>query len=309
MDSELSPGLTRRSRHARKVSFHFGHRARDPLHLLLLVFCQICFCQAGHALAQDEKLANPATVFPPGESLKYEVKWDPPAWLFFVPTFSAGQITMQCPKYFQYQDRQAYLFSATAISSGFLPKLTGLTVNDYFESMVDAHSFCSLRMYKKTQEGKRLREVTQTFTPGQTTGHLLISDGSKTPPAILKDEEVQHLPGCVQDILSVVYHCRLRPLQVGRSYLVTICETGAVKNLTIFVKQREILNTSAGPIRALRIEAISKVGGLFKDGGQITIWATDDQRKIPIRYEIKVKLGRVFGDLVKMENTAAAETH
>jgi hypothetical protein len=224
--------------------------------------------------------------------------------MFFLPSFTAGQMTLRCQKHFQYQGRGAYLFSADAVSSGFLPKLTGLTVNDYFESIVEAENFCSMRMYKKTQEGKRRFEMTQTFHPGQTTGHLLIQDGRKDPPKITRDDEVQNLPPCVQDLVSVVYHARLRPLQPGGTYPVTLCETGKLRNFEIRVSRGESLKTLVGTLPTLRVDGVSKPGVLFKEGGHFAIWVTDDQRKIPVRYEIKVKLGRVFGDLIRIENIA-----
>ncbi len=250
-----------------------------------------------------ENLADPAVVFPPGESLVYEVKWDPPAWMFFLPAMSAGQMTLQCQKHFQYGDRPAFLFSVNAFSSGFLPKLTGLTVNDYFESIVEAQNFCSMRMYKKTQEGKRRFEMTQTFNPGQTTGHLLIKDDSKSPARTTRDEEVKDLPPCVQDLVSIVYHARLHPLRVGETYPMVICETGKARKFNIFVRRKEMVNTAAGPVPALLIEGETQPGVLFKDGGRFSVWATDDPRKIPLHYEINVKLGRVFGDLVYWPGT------
>jgi hypothetical protein len=227
--------------------------------------------------------------------------------MFFLPSFTAGQMTLRCQKHFEYMGSGAYLFSANAVSSGFLPKLTGLTVNDYFESIVETKNFCSLRMYKRTQEGKRRFEMTQTFYPGQTTGHLLIKDGRTNPPKTTRDEAVQNLPPCVQDLVSVVYHSRLRPLQPGRTYPITICETGKPREFEIRVSRGESLKTLVGTGPTLRVDGSSKPGVLFKDGGNFIIWVTHDQRKIPVRYEIRVKLGRVFGDLVQAENVAKPE--
>jgi hypothetical protein len=266
---------------------------------LPLSFCFFLFAPVVRGESVGESLADPAIVFPPGESLTYEVKWDPPVWMFFLPTMSAGQMTLQCQKHFQFQDQSAFLFSANAFSSGFLPKLTGLTVNDYFESIVEAKNFCSMRMYKKTQEGKRLFEMTQTFNPGQTTGYLLIKDDSKSPPRTTRDEEVNDLPPCVQDLVSIVYHARLHPLRVGEKYPMVICESGKARKFNIFVRRKEMVNTSVGQVSALLIEGETLPGVLFKEGGRFSVWATDDERKIPLRYEINVKLGRVFGDLLK----------
>ena len=39
------------------------------------------------------------------------------------------------------------------------------------------------------------------------------------------------------------------------------------------------------------------MGGLFKEGGQFKIWFSADEKKVPVQFEVKVKLGRVFGEL------------
>lgn len=247
-----------------------------------------------------ETLGNPEQVFPNGESLTYEVKWDPPPWMFFLPSMTAGQMTLQTQKLPQYRNKPAYMFTVKALSSGFLPKLTGLTVNDYFESIVEADGFCSMRMYQKTQEGKRFREMTQTFYPGQTSGQLQYLDTGTNPPRTIKDETVTNLSPCVRDMVSAMYHSRMRPLQIGGNYTVMICETSGPKPFEIHIAGREMRQTCLGNISTIVVEGTAKPGLLFKDGGQVTIWATDDQRKIPVHYEIKVKLGRVFGDLIKV---------
>jgi hypothetical protein len=53
----------------------------------------------------------------------------------------------------------------------------------------------------------------------------------------------------------------------------------------------------------LKVETISVFGGLFRDGGTFIVWLSDDQNRIPIKFEAKVKLGKVFGSIKKMENT------
>jgi hypothetical protein len=36
---------------------------------------------------------------------------------------------------------------------------------------------------------------------------------------------------------------------------------------------------------------------MFKGGGTFLLWLSDDERKLPVRFEAKVKLGRVFGSV------------
>ena len=137
------------------------------------------------------------------------------AWMLFVPTIDAGEITLRFHERLTYNGNPAFKITADAISSGFLPRITGVSVQDYFESIVDAREFCSFKMTKKTREGKRQRDITLTFDREKGKGHFVAYDVSKRPPVELKNEEVQNIPSCVQDLLSAIYHTRLRDLKMG----------------------------------------------------------------------------------------------
>ena len=145
-------------------------------------------------LLAADNLRSTSEVIPPGETLVFEIRWDPPAWMFFLPTISAGELTIQFRHEARLDGKAVHQITARAISSGFFPKLTGVTVDDSFESFVDASQFCSLKMTKKLREGKRLRDIVLTFNGESGTGHYLAHDVSKTPPAQLKNEEVKDLP-------------------------------------------------------------------------------------------------------------------
>jgi Protein of unknown function (DUF3108) len=254
-------------------------------------------------LAQTGTLKPSPALFPVGETLVYEVRWDPPAWMFFLPTIDAGEMTLKFHGRLTYNGDPAFKITADAISSGFLPKITGVSVRDYFESIVDAREFCSFKMTKKTREGKRQRDITLTFDREKGRGHFLAYDVSKWPPVELKNEEVQNIPSCVQDLLSAIYHTRLRDLKIGGSYPLMVSDNGVVKQVEIKVNKRECVSCAAGTYSTLKVEAISVFGGLFKGGGTFTVWLSDDQNKIPIKFEAKVKIGKVFGFVKKMENT------
>lgn len=244
---------------------------------------------------------RPTEVFPEGETLVYEVRWDPPAWMFFLPTISAGEMTLRFQDHGSHEGRPAYRISARAISSGFLPKLTGVVVDDSFESVVDAQEFCSCQMTKKLREGKRQRDIFLTFDRAKGKGHFRAYDVSKSPPVELKNEEVKSVPNCVQDILSAIYVTRLRELRLGEKYPLAVSDDGVVKQVEVNVRKKEPVDAIAGQFPALKLETISVLGGLFKGGGTFLVWMSDDERKIPVKFEAKVKLGKVFGTIKQVK--------
>ena len=253
--------------------------------------------------APAESLRAPGKVFPLGETLVYEVRWDPPAWVFFMPTISAGEMTFRFQEKVSYKGAPAYRITAEAISSGFLPKVTGISVQDSFESIVHAREFCSFKMIKKTREGKRKRDIFLTFDSTSGKGHFLAYDAGKQPPVELKNEEVKNIPACVQDLLSAIYHTRLRDLKIGEKYPLTISDNGIIKEIELRVRKRENVEAAAGTFSTLKVETVSVFGGLFKSGGSLLVWFSDDEYKIPVKFEAKVKIGKLFGTLKKMQGT------
>jgi hypothetical protein len=217
----------------------------------------------------------PSEVIPPGETLVYEIRWDPPAWMFFLPTISAGELTVQFHHDAQVDGKAVHRIAARAVSSGFFPKLTGVTVDDSFESLVATDTFCSERMTKKLREGKRHRDIYLTFDRSSGTGRYLAYDVAKTPPATLKDQEVKNIPSCVQDIVSGIYVTRLQPLTSGGKFPLIVSDDGTVKQVEVRVKQKETIEAAAGRFSAWKLETISVFGSLFRGGGSFLVWFSE----------------------------------
>jgi len=268
---------------------------RFALPVLLLSFSPVLLAGAA------DNLRSPSEVIPPGETLVFEIRWDPPTWMFFLPAISAGELTIQFQHDARFEGQSVHRIVARAVSSGFFPKLTGVSVDDSFESFVDGTRFCSRRMTKRLREGKRLRDIVLTFDGERGTGHYLAHDASKTPPAQLKNEGVKNLPPCVQDILSGIYLTRLHEMRSGEKFPLVVSDDGTVKQVEVRVKEKETVNAVAGQFTAWKVETVSVFGGLFKGGGAFLVWFSDDAHHAPVKFEAKVKVGRVFGTLKQIK--------
>ncbi len=242
-------------------------------------------------------LHDPQDVFPPGEKLVYQVRWDPPAWAFFLPPVTAGELTFQVRPLSTIDGRQVRRITVDAISSGFFLKIAGISVKDHFESLIDPKEFCSVKMTKVLREGKRQRDVFLTFDRETGIGRYLAFDVSKYPRVALKDQQLQGLPHCVQDVISAIYLTRLYDLKVGVESPLTISDDGVVKEVKLRIVKRETVEAEAGKYTALRVEAFSVFGGLFRQGGTLIVWVSDDAKKVPVRFEASLKFGKVYGSV------------
>ncbi len=100
------------------------------------------------------------------------------------------------------------------------------------------------------------------------------------------------------DPLSSFYYVRTLPLEVGKSVFVDVFDSKKLYKAEIQVLKREVIETSAGTFKTLLIKPIVRSEGIFFRKGDILIWLTDDNRKLPVMLETKVGIGTVKATLV-----------
>jgi hypothetical protein len=252
----------------------------------------------GAAACRDSDAPSP---FSPGETLRYKVVWDPPWYLFFLPEMEAGELRLSLGKTTMYGQKPAAPITFEARSSGTLASLTGVKVEDTFESLADPATLCTYTVRKRVREGKRKRDIDVTYYPESRRLHILDTDIAKSPPHVNKDKFVDDVPDCVHDVFAAVYALRRVNLSVGSREQWVLGDDDNIKRIETRVVKSEIIQGHAGPVRSLRIETVALLGGLFREGGQFRIWLSEDARKLPVMFEIQVKLGRAYGRLVSVD--------
>jgi hypothetical protein len=234
--------------------------------------------------------------FSPQERLEYVVKWDPPGWMFFLPEITAGNLFFRVVARTEDQDGIGHRFEGSAVSTSSIMK-----VNDFFRSTSRGDDLCAGQMLKITHEGKRHREIEVSVRREQNAAMVVEKDISLTPPKTLRTETVTNFPVCPSDLLGAIYRARMLPMQTGGVYHFMLTDNGRSKEVTLRSLQRENVRSPAGAFSTQKVEVSSFFGGLFKQRGLFYIWFTDDARRLPVKFEMKVKLGKVCGSLVKLQ--------
>jgi hypothetical protein len=110
------------------------------------------------------------------------------------------------------------------------------------------------------------------------------------------------VPEFVQDVLSAFYYTRARDLsgmKTGASFTLNNFYKDKTHELRVIVLGRETVGVEAGTFRCVKVQPLVKEGGLFKSEGTITIWLTDDARKMPVKVATKVAIGSIDSELIK----------
>ncbi len=195
---------------------------------------------------------------------------------------AGGELTLSA-KETQLDGKPAYKFELSAISGEFLSKI--FLVRDYLASWVDPKTFRSLRFEKHTVEGKRVRDDLIEFDYPKKIAYR---DGKPIP-----------IEENTFDTLSSIYYIRLLDLDRPDPVPLTVVSRHLFP-LSVVTRGRETVTTPAGTFRTIRVEPQGPEG-LIGKGKTLTLWLTDDGRKIPVQLKSKLKVGTLTGKLKAIE--------
>jgi len=111
-------------------------------------------------------------------------------------------------------------------------------------------------------------------------------------------ETVSKISKRTYDTLSSFFYFRSVPLQVGTSYYIDIFDCKKLWNTEVQVLRREEIQTPLGRFKTVVIKPLLKSEGIFARTGDMYIWLTDDDRRIPVLMKSKVKIGSITATLV-----------
>jgi hypothetical protein len=100
------------------------------------------------------------------------------------------------------------------------------------------------------------------------------------------------------DTLSSFYYFRTVALQVGTSSFIDIFDCKNLWNTEVQVLRREQITTPLGTFNTIVIKPLLKSAGIFARTGDIHIWLSDDERRIPLLMKSKVRIGSITVTLV-----------
>ncbi len=149
----------------------------------------------------------------------------------------------------------------------------------------------------KTREGKHRRhKITKFKTPPDSDELTAIFHN-------VLDNEVVEFPLQRQayDPLSAFYEMSTRHIEVGTSEYIDIFDNKKLYNAEVKVLKRERINVPAGKFDTIHVMPLLKSEGLFRKTGDIHLWVTDDERKLPVLLTSKARIGKFKVMLVNEE--------
>ena len=250
--------------------------------LLLAGFVALCICPA--AAQSNGKPALKATPFVAGETLTYEGKISK-----IIRGIAVADLTLTLGKA---ADGEDFLVKAEARSKGTLLKLFRFSFVQEMQSHFDSGDFRALRTVKHDVQKERVRDSEALFdyTERRVTYVETDPNSPMRPPRRIASE----IDDVSYDLVSGVYGLRMMPLAVGKTFRMSISDSGLVYEIPIRVTGREQQKTVLGKQWCFRIEPeVFGKGRLIEREGSMIIWMTDDARRIPVRSQVNSPYGKI----------------
>lgn len=99
------------------------------------------------------------------------------------------------------------------------------------------------------------------------------------------------------DPLSVLYYVRTLKLEVGKSVYMDIFDSKKLWNVEVKVLRRERISSILGDVETVVVKPLMKSEGIFNRKGDMLIWLTNDQKRIPVKMQTKVAVGSITATL------------
>lgn len=232
----------------------------------------------------DRKITNNA--FKVGEKLTFDVKYG------FV---KAGVAVMAVPEMKKIAGRDAYHITFQVNS---VPSFDWFyKVRDKYESYMDYQGLFPWRFEQHIREGNYSRDFSAFFD--QKRGKAKTSEGEYS------------IPQYVNDIVSAFYLARTfdydKMTKGGKVHLQNFYKD-KVYPLDVVYHGKEKVSVAAGTFNCILVEPLVQEGGLFKSEGNILVWLTDDDLKIPVKVQTKVIIGAINSELTAYEGLAGKLT-
>ena len=107
----------------------------------------------------------------------------------------------------------------------------------------------------------------------------------------------------VLDTLSSFYYLRNRQLQVGKTELLHIYDGDIYAPVPVEILRTEkVLLRNFKKVDSLLLRHVKQEGGIFRQTGDMLIWLTNDEDKVPVKMETTTPFGKVTVELISAES-------
>lgn len=215
--------------------------------------------------------------FGDGEELNFDISYG---------IITAGSVKMEVSASTWHDSIPTYIVTSNAKTTRFFDRL--YKVRDLIEIEFDQTSFQSFRYHKKLREGSYRQNRINFYYPN--LGYSILH--KKDKKAKTWTEKRYDIPVPSHDIFTTFFRVRSLEFAEGDTLAVTVTDDGDVTTVNVLVHEIKRMKTALGKIDCFVLEPqLRGTDSIFKNTGDIFIYLTADDRKIPVLLESEVIFG------------------
>lgn len=227
--------------------------------------------------------------FRPGEEVVLDISY------FGV---DAGELTIQTLPFVEVNGRKAYRFHSIAKTVSVFEMF--YKVDDYAETLVDFETLRPFSYVLHVKESKQLRDA--RALQDWDKGRMFFWDKKITKENGVEEKKQDwELPPYSQNIFSALWYLRAFTLTPGKKIKFRMSHENENLMITCEIVRKEMLSTAEGKLPTVVIRPSAEKDGEAKNIGQNLFWLTDDDRKLLVRMESKIKIGTIVGSLNRLK--------
>ncbi|MDO9463813.1 MAG: DUF3108 domain-containing protein [bacterium] len=225
-------------------------------------------------------IGNAQPVFVEGEKFEYKISW---------LGIKAGSGSLELAEILDIDGREVLHIKARGDSIGLVSIIC--KIRDSMESYIDKEKQYSLKCIKDFREGFYKKKETTRFD-------------QEKHEAYVNEKTIEILPEA-KDPFACLYYIRAQELVVGETVSLNAYDNRKDHRLKVNVLKKETIKIEKNTYETILIEPVLEglnLEGVLKvEDSKIKVWLTDDERRIPVRVQMKITFGSIVVELVNSE--------
>ncbi len=159
-------------------------------------------------------------------------------------------------------------------------------IRDQIDIWMDEQTLYTHQLIKTIREGKYRKKISTT---------IYYQDSL----AVINSDSIK-IHDVVRDPYSLFYYLRSIPLEIGEVLEFKSFENKNTTQFKLSVTGTETISTKAGTFSCIIVRPYRKGKTLLKNKGDMQIWFSNDEKRLPVQIQIKMKFGSMLLKLKKV---------
>lgn len=210
---------------------------------------------------------------------------------------SAGELTLKVDPFVYVNGKKSYSFVTSVESNSVFSSF--YSVKDRAETLVDFESMVPTVFTLAVDESGQVRNAKARFDHEKNHAYFFEKKITKKKGLEEKNIDWEILPFS-QNVYSASFYMRLFKWDIGKEYAFRVAND---KDNIVFkgkALRKEKIKTPAGEFNTIVIKPEFTIRGVFSPVGDIFFWLTDDDRKLIVKIESKIKIGTVVSEAIEV---------